>query len=145
MHKRINTNPVDIAFHIWITNYPESFHHYDVNRFYVYVFTALHYKEGHNYLCKDYFIKKCKSYGFSNQKDIDSYWLRQSHVMEIDKCSGPILFKKSSTIDEQSETTFDQAIIIDNKMLIVNITKEEYLKGGLSKAKLLERLSREKR
>lgn len=36
--------PTAYAFHVWITNYPESFHPNDMERFYTFVKTALRYK-----------------------------------------------------------------------------------------------------
>ena len=46
-----NKQPIDIAFVRWMRSYPESFHPYDMDRFYSFIKTKLKYrsKKWNNY------------------------------------------------------------------------------------------------
>ena len=137
MINRINKNPIEISFYNWIKSNPESFHQLDLKRFYEFAFTALHNKDGQKYYKKDFFIKKCKSYGLTDQYVIDSYWNKLSIIDEMKDCIDYRLRKTAYILNESKDCVYEQVTVINNEKYIVNISKSEHKNGGISQQEVM--------
>ncbi len=68
-----NYNPTEIAFSMWVRNFPESDHPLDEMRFYVFVKTCCRYKEDRlKWMRAGYFAKRCKKAGLVDDEKIES-------------------------------------------------------------------------
>ena len=142
MINRINKNPIEISFYNWITNNPKSFHPVDLKRFYEFAFTALHSKVGQKYYKKDFFLKKCKSYGLTDYYVIESYWNKLTIIDEMKDLIGCRLRKTVYISNESKDCVYEQVTVINNKKYSVNISKSEHKNGGISHQEVMNRINK---
>lgn len=128
-------NPVEETFILWMNNHPESFHHLDMQRFYSFVKNKIRYKsnkwDNYNYF-EDRILKINKHFA----EDNISYFY---HLMQKinDFVAVPMI---CNIIDTGGELIYGQRNVINDKIITVMISKEEFLSGGISLAEIKKRV-----
>jgi hypothetical protein len=119
-------NQTEYAFIIWMSNYPDSFHWADMQRFYVFVKTVARYRS-----------MKWRRYDYFSQQIL----ARKSHFAEedIDKLHDIMLkcleFHKTPYIDSSSHSDdgdygYKQVGVKNGEVYEIDITQTEFLKNG---------------
>ncbi len=122
-------NQSDYAFLIWMSNFPESGHPLDSERFYVFAKTVARYRNK-KWLDYSYFEERIlKHTPKFDKEEIEKFWYK---LLELVK------FYKTGTVpafgdDGLNRYGLYQRGVKNGKMYEVKISKEEYYGGGASK------------
>lgn len=135
-----NKNMTDLAFYRWINCHPLSGHPADQRRFLGFILTARFYASN-KYNTYDKFKSECLSYPNNlEQKDIKALWQRKQEVEdfldELEHADMPLQIEHD---DSGSCSTCIQRNIISHKIFNTIITREEFLKGGITEAEVKRR------
>ena len=125
----IHRNPTEESFIIWLSNYPESFHPLDMERFYVFVHNVNSY-HATKWLNKDYFEKQIKLHnpGFE-QENIDRFY----EILEI--CNEYFNTPKMRGICLDRSTNWNEVRVINHKIVSEPIEDIEKYMSKSAKSK----------
>jgi len=135
MRCTINYKPVEVAFHIWVSNYPFSGHPLDDRRFYSFVSTIHRYSvEGRKWRQQEYFIKRIREYGYHQQEDklIEKY---QQMILILDYLESehyPIFHKERFFESDDFDSKYSARTVIDRKMINISISKNDFDKDKVN-------------
>ncbi len=122
-------NHCDYAFLVWMASFPESFHPYDMQRFYTFAKCVIRYRSK-KWLDYTYLQKRILECSPEFDKDsISLYWNKLNEIYTFS--SAPLL--PSENIRSDADYRFYQRGVIRNRIYEVRISEEEYLRGGASK------------
>ena len=128
--------PTEESFLIWMSNYPESFHDLDDQRFYRFARCIFSYN-AKRWLNKEYFTKRILELNPNFQLDnIDEFY---KQILISKK------YNESTKLDcigiDLNGDGYVQRQFINNEINEVTITKDEFFNKGISKKEFVARLS----
>lgn len=131
-------NPPEVAFHVWVSNFPFSGHPLDDERFYSFILTVHKYKrQGKKWRKRDYFIKRIREYGFrQDESELNEKYEQMILILDfIETKAFPIIRKTPLHKDEfeEYESTFFARAVVKNKLLYRDISEEIYKNNKVKK------------
>lgn len=131
-------NPPEIAFHIWVSNYPFSNHPLDRQRFYSFIQTVHKYKrQGNRWRKKEYFIKRIRDYGFrQNEAELVAKFEEMIAILDfLESDHLPVVRKQHLLRNEFANHLSDYIAraVVNNKLLLLDISKNDYDGGKVNK------------
>lgn len=128
MRNTKNINPIEIAFHSFIDEYPESYNPKDRKRFYEFVNTLNTYKrEGKKWFEKEYFIKRLSKY--VSLECSESYY-SCFEVINDYKSLKPASVNKVTRyiVDDERSMTYEIRFIKNGKLFVKTVDCETFEK-----------------
>lgn len=129
MRYTINYKPVEIAFHIWVSNYPFSGHPLDDQRFYSFVSTIHRYSvEGKKWRQQQYFIKRIRQYGYHQDESelIEKYHQMMLILDYLESEHYPIFHKQRSFVSDDYESSYSARTVVNGEMINISISEDEF-------------------
>ena len=131
-------NPPEIAFHIWVSNYPFSNHPLDRERFYSFVQTIHKYKkQGNRWKKKQYFIKRIRDYGFQqDESELVAKYEEMIVILDfLELDHSPINKKQHLLRGEFADRLSDYIAraVVNDKLCLVDISKDDYDDDSVNK------------
>lgn len=119
----VHKNPTEESFIVWVTNYPESFHPMDMQRFYNFAHNVFSYRSK-QWLDKSFFQRQIKLHNPEfRQENIDLFYER------LLICKGYHHSQRTKTIDSDGSQWYETKVrnhkIVSNS---IDDTRECYLK-----------------
>lgn len=121
-------NPVEVAFAKWISQFPNSFHPCDRERFYSFASTIIKYKkDASKWFHKEYFVKRTKPY--LEEENIDIYYKKFLDIVDYFELKPyPINRIVRYQIDENNKTTYIIEYAINDKLYVKYTDKDSFEK-----------------
>ena len=140
-----NYNPVEIAFSVWVRNYPESPHPLDDKRFFEFVWTCCSYKKSRDKWSKDdYFVGRCRKAGLIDEECLNKKATFVKDFAYMVRLTTRPIKRKTIRRDYRG---FDYEMCYADKeshLHFVKISKEEYETGGITLSEMKRRESEPK-
>ena len=129
MKYTINYKPVEVAFHIWVNNYPFSSHPLDDQRFYSFISTVHRYSvEGKKWRQQQYFIKMIRQYGCCQDEE-ELIEKHRQMILILDYLESehyPIFHKQRLFASDDCDSSYSARTVIEGEMVSVNLSKDEF-------------------
>lgn len=132
-------NPPEVAFHIWISNFPFSGHPLDDNRFYSFVFTVHRYKQqGKRWRNKSFFVKKIREYGHrQDESELISKYNEMIVILDfLESNLDPVFRKQSLLLRDEFEyhaSNYIGRAVVNNKIVYRDISENDYKNNKVNK------------
>ena len=131
-------NPPEIAFYIWMTNFPFSGHPLDDERFYSFVLTIHKYKrQGQKWRKREYFIRRIRDFGYCQEEDeLNKRFDQLSSLLDFIETKTYPVFRKRSLFNDEFEGTdvkYTARAIINGKLVYKEISDETYKSNKVTK------------
>lgn len=128
-------NQCDYAFNVWMDSFPDSGHAHDEERFYQFAKSVAVYRN-RKWLGYVHFEKSILAHpNYFEPEKIERYWERLRDLVNFHKV-GPI---PTTTVTNDGRYGVFQAGVSKGKMYEVPISRDEFMKGGITSKNIKDR------